>query len=61
MKIQIEHYDTKISVELPDDSKINELNDVWNRLLSKMTFSQKQIEEDIIEQAEEIIANRNKD
>lgn len=61
MKIQIEHYDTKISVELPDDSKINELNDVWNRLLYQMTFTQKQIEEDIIEQAEEIIANRNKD
>lgn len=61
MKIQIEHYDTKISVEIPDSSKINELNDVWNRLLYQMNFTQKQIEQDIIEQAEEIIANRNKD
>lgn len=61
MKIQIEHYDKKISVELPDDSTIVELNDMWNRLLHQMTFSKKQIEEDIIEQAEEIIANRNKD
>lgn len=53
MKIQIEHYDKKISVELPDDSTIAELNDIWNRILYQMTFSKKQIEE-------EIIAERNK-
>lgn len=60
MKINIEHYDLKILIELPDDIDISELNDTWNRILYQMTFSQKTIEDNIIEQAEEIIRNRNK-
>ena len=60
MKINIEHYDLKILIELPNDIDISELNDTWNRILYQMTFSLKTIEDNIIEQAEEIIRNRNK-
>lgn len=62
MKIELTYQERKYSVESDDEHlNIAEINDLWQKLLFKAGYQQKTIEQDIIDQAEEIIANRNKD
>lgn len=62
MKIEFTYQLKKYSVESDDEHlNIAEINDLWQKLLLQAGYQQKTIEQDIIDQAEEIIANRNKD
>jgi hypothetical protein len=61
MKIEFTYQLKKYSIESDDEHlNIAEINDLWQKLLLQAGYQQKTIEQDIIDQAEEIIAERNK-
>ncbi len=44
MKLQVEYYDQKISIETKnDDLNIEEMHEVWESLLSAMMYSEETI------------------
>ena len=46
MKITIEHYDEKFTIETEnDDLTLTKLHDIWERCLMAMTFNQEAINE----------------
>lgn len=62
MKIELTYQLKKYSVESNDEHlTIAEMNDLWQKLLLQAGYDKKIIEEDIIEQAEEILYERNRD
>lgn len=54
MQLTLKHYDITISVETSDDITIEDLYHQFNALLISATFSQEQINNWIIDKAEEL-------
>jgi len=54
MELTLKHYDIQISVKTSDDITIDDLYHQFNALLISATFSQEQIDNWIIEKAEEL-------
>jgi hypothetical protein len=54
MQISLKHYGMTITVEMPDDSSLDELFEQFNALLISATFQQESINNWIIEKADEL-------
>jgi len=54
MQISLKHYGITITVEMPDDSSLDEVFEQFNALLISATFQQATINQWIIEKADEL-------
>jgi hypothetical protein len=59
MQLTLKHYDITISVETSDDITIDDLYHQFNALLISATFSQEQINNWIIDKAEELNCDKS--
>jgi hypothetical protein len=58
MQLTIKHYDISATIETSDDITIDEIMTQFNALLISATFSQVQIDNWIIDKAEELIEHK---
>jgi len=58
MQLTIKHYDISATIETSDDITLDEVMNQFNALLISATFSQVQIDNWIIDKAEELIEHK---
>lgn len=58
MQLTIKHYDISATIETSDDITLDEVMNQFNALLISATFSQVQIDNWIIEKAEELLQDK---
>jgi hypothetical protein len=58
MQLTIKHYDISATIQTSDDITLNEVMNQFNALLISATFSQVQIDNWIIDKAEELIEHK---
>lgn len=58
MQLTIKHYDISATIQTSDDITLDEVMNQFNALLISATFSQVQIDNWIIEKAEELLQDK---
>jgi hypothetical protein len=58
MKITVEGYNEKVTIDVLDDLDVHEMLDVMLRLMAIMTYSRQNIENAVVEKAYEFNVNK---